>query len=205
MRSPRVAVSSLFLVLLVLCASSFASSDTSFSNNGGTLSGSNAGLSLSGSTLVAVSGYNGNSAIGDLGTLSFTTGALTSGSLQQGGTFAAGGTFNIQGNGTDGLNGTLFAGSFTSPVTWTLVTLANGTHNYTLSGVVTGTMNGMTVSGVTVQLTVNSGKGYFDGAIAVASGETNVTSTVPEPSTLALFGSGLVGMISLARRKLALR
>jgi len=205
MRSPRVAVSSLFLVLLVLCASSFASSDTSFSNNGGTLSGSNAGLSLSGSTLVAVSGYNGNSAIGDLGTLSFTTGALTSGSLQQGGTFAAGGTFDIQGNGTDGLNGTLFSGSFTSPVTWTLVTLANGTHNYTLSGVVTGTMNGMTVSGVTVQLTVNSGKGYFDGAIAVASGETNVTSTVPEPSTLALFGSGLVGMISLARRKLALR
>jgi hypothetical protein len=44
-------------------------------------------------------------------------------------------------------------------VTWTLLTLANETHNYTLFGTVSGTTNtGMSTVGVTLQLTINTGK-----------------------------------------------
>jgi len=195
-----------FLTLLVLALplASFAGSSVDFTNSGGTLAGSNTGLSLTGSTLIAVNGLGGGLITGNnLGTLSFSTGALTSGSLQMGGTFAAGGTFSITGNGTDGIpTGTIFNGSFTGPVTWTLITLANGTHNYTLTGSLTGTWyNGATISGATVQLTINTGKGFFNGSTTISSGDTNFT-TVPEPGTLGLLGAGLVGVAGFARRKL---
>jgi hypothetical protein len=195
----------LSLLVLALPLAAFAGSNVDFTNSGGTLSGTNSGLSLTGSTLVAVNGLGGGLQTGnDLGTLSFSTGALTSGSLQTGGTFAAGGSFVITGNGTDGVpNGVIFNGAFTGPVTLTLVTLANGTHNYTLTGSLSGTWyNGSTVGGATVQLTVNTGKGFFNGLTRVSSGDTNFTTTVPEPGSLGLLGTGLISMVGLVRRKL---
>src|SRR2546423_487155 len=61
MISRKSVVASLFLLsCLTLATASFASSDTDFSNSGGTLTGTSAGLSLTGSTLVAVNGYNGD-------------------------------------------------------------------------------------------------------------------------------------------------
>jgi hypothetical protein len=181
---------------------SSASSDTDFSNAGGTLTGSNAGLSLSGSTLVGITGYMGNPIItGDLGTVTFTTGALSSGDLQQGATFSAGGSLTITGNGTDGLTGTLFDGTFAGPVSWVLTTLSNGTHHYTLTGVVTGTMGAMTVNGVTVQLTINTGEGFFNGSTQIAGGDTSVVGSVPEPSTLAMLGTGVLSLGGIVRRK----
>lgn len=192
------------LTCMFLPALATASSDTDFSNSGGTLSGTDAGLSLTGSGLIAVTGFNGGGLVtGDLGTVSFTTGALTGGDLQMGGTFASGGTFTISGNGTGGLpNGVIFSGTFSGSVTWTLATLANGTHNYTLTGVVTGTMGGMNVNGVTVQLTINTGKGFFNGSTLIAGGDTTVESSVPEPSMLLMFGTGGLSMLGIARRKL---
>lgn len=122
----------LWMVLLALALPMMAFADNSvdFTNSGGTLSGSSAGLSLSGSELIAVNGLNGMSLVtGDLGSMSFSTGGMTSGNLQMGATFAAGGTFQIMGNGSNGIpNGVLFNGAFDGPVTWTLITLANGTH-----------------------------------------------------------------------------
>src|SRR5579863_10197959 len=117
------------LLALALPMAAFASSGVDFTNSGGTLSGSSEGLSLSGSELISVNGLNGMGDVtGDLGSVSFTTGSLSGGSLQMGGTFNAGGSFVIDGNGTNGIpSGALFTGSFTGPVTWTLVTLANGT------------------------------------------------------------------------------
>lgn len=172
-----------------------------FSDSGGVLSGSKAGLSLSGSTLISVLNLGGGSPMtGDLGTVTFTTGSLNSGSLSMGGTFAAGGAFTIDGNGTGGLaNGVLFSGSFARPVTWTLITLANGTHDYTLTGVVTGSMGGMDVSGVTVQLSVNTGKHYFDGSSELAGGDSTLFTSVPEPSTLSLFGTGSLALLGTLR------
>jgi len=199
----------LVVFALALPMASFANSSVEYANSGGTLSGSSSGLSLSGSVLIAVNGLNGGGLISgnDLGSVSFQTGALTSGSLHMGGTFAGGGSFTITGNGTNGIpNGTLFSGTFDGPVSWTLVTLANGTHNYALMGTLMAGP-GFSLDGVTVQLTINTGKGFFNGSTTIAYGETNIVSSVtrgvvPEPGSLSLTGIGLIALAGLARRKL---
>ncbi len=201
----------LTVLALALPAAVFADSSIDYTNSGGTLAGSSSGLTLSGSTLVAVNGLIGGLITGnDLGSVSFTTGALSSGSLQMGGTFAAGGTFTISGNGSNGIpNGALFTGTFDGPATWTLITLANGTHNYILSGTLTGSGDtGTATSGVTVQLTINTGKGFFNGSTNISSGDTNISSggvtrgVVPEPGSLSLMGAGLIALAGVARGKL---
>jgi hypothetical protein len=192
------------IVALALPIAASASSQIDFTNSGGTLTGTSSGLSLTGSTLIAVNGLNGGGLItgSNLGSVTFSTGALLTGSLQSGGTFAGGGSFTIAGNGSNGVpNGVIFSGTFSGPLTWTLVTLPNGTHNYTLTGVVSGILaNGSSASGVTVQLTINTGKGYFNGWTSISSGDTNIV--VPEPGSLSLIGTGLITLAGAIRRKL---
>jgi hypothetical protein len=51
-----------------------------------------------------------------------------------------------------------------------------------------------------VQLTINTGKGYFNGCTTISSGDTNIV--VPEPGSLSLLGTGLIGLAGVVRRKL---
>jgi len=186
----------LAVLALALPLAAFADSQIGVSNKGGTVTGNSSSLSLSGSVLISY-----GSAVGsNLGSVTFTTGAFTSGNAQIGGTLAGGGSFVITGNGSNGVtNGVLFSGTFDSGATWSYTTLKNGTHNYTLTGTLTGS-NG--VVGTTVQLTVNTGKGFFNGSAALESGDTSLT--VPEPGTLSLLGTGLIGLAGAIRRKLSL-
>src|SRR5262249_37985356 len=130
----------LAVLALALPLAAFADSQIGVTNRGGTITGNSSGLSLSGSTLIAYGVAQGS----NLGSLSFTTGAFTSGNAQNGGTLAPGGTFTITGNGTNGVpSGVLFSGTFTS-ASWNLITNANGTHNYVLQAEVS---NGSGVTG----------------------------------------------------------
>jgi trimeric autotransporter adhesin len=130
--------------------------------DGGTLTGSSAGLSASGATITQY-----NNITGTLGTVSFSTGSLTVGSLPAGGTFNGGGSVVVSTNGSDGsYNGTIFSGSFNGTAVLAVVTLANGTHEYTLSGSVANVFG---QSGV-LQSTFNTGKGFFNGATTLSTG-----------------------------------
>jgi len=198
----RVVVLALLALALALPMAAWADGIV-LVNQFGSIGISDAGISSTQSQLTQFNGIvapKGHS----LGSVSFTTGALVSGSIAAGGVFSStGSTFVVIGKGNYGEpKGTIFSGSFVGPITWTL-TSAPGIKDltYSLTGTIQGMLyNGRIVSGVTTQnfYTVQP---QLDGGIAHIRGGITTFST-PEPGTLGLLGAGLVGVAGMFRRKL---
>lgn len=194
------------LALLALALPMVAwAGEIDISNQFGSISISNAGISSVGSQLTGWDKIKGVH-----GSVSFSTGALTAGSYLTGGTFSsAGSTFVVLGVGkwAKALTGqtknpvTLFSGSFTGPINWTIFSTTKNSTTYQLSGAIQGMLyTGRIVSGVTTQyLTATNGQ-WAAGKGHITMGSSGLSA--PEPETLGLLGTGLVGIAGLFRRKL---
>ena len=166
----------------------------------GTISISNVGITSKGSQLIQ---FNGINAGHSLGSVSFSTGALISGSIQAGGVFSSvGAIFKVVGMGNGGQpKGVIFSGAFVGPITWTLISQTGQRLNFQLTGALSGQLyNGNTVSGTTTQTFNTTVAQLAKGIVHITSGQTHLTS-VPEPGTLGLLGLGLLGIAHKIRGK----
>lgn len=195
----------LALLALALPIATWADTIT-LTNQFGTVSMTNAGIVSKGMELTSFNGIvppKGHS----LGSVSYSTGALTSGSIAGGGAFTSvGSSFVVVGKGNFGQpKGVIFNGAFvggTDSIKWTLISQVGQTIKYELTGKISGQLyTGRIVNGTTTQdITTHPGQ-LAHGIGHATLGNTQITT--PEPGTLGLLGTGLLGIAGTFRRKKA--
>jgi hypothetical protein len=195
------------LALLAMAVSVAASAGTiDIVNQFGSISITSSGIS---STQSQLKMFNGIVAAPNqaLGTVNFATGACLSGCNGSGipgnsATFSSVGSSFVVTCATAACGGhiTLFSGAFVGPITWTLVSQSGQSLVFSLSGEIQGMLsNGQFVTGNTTQTIFTATGQLSEGIGHIRIGNSSLV--VPEPGTLGLLGTGLVGIAGVFRRK----
>lgn len=198
------------LLALALPAAAFASG-IDFTDQFGGISVTSSGIVSTGVQLKSWDGIVATT--GALGSVFFQTGACLTNCSNF---FAGNSTFSSVGSVFDivchqsacgGNNVALFTGSFVGPITWTLAAASNcpatHPHCFEISGTIAGMLaDGRSVTGTTEQFAFSSRGQLSQGIGHISHGGGNIV--VPEPGTLSLLGTGLLGIAGFFRRQLGL-
>jgi hypothetical protein len=199
------------VLMLALAIAAFAKSSLVCTNTGGRIQ-AKSGKLVESAQFTAFAG-SGETITGNLGHVAYQTGSFTGRTLTGSAdtySFAAGGFFTITSNGSGLPTGTVFTGTSISPVTFvgTFNPAAGGGAGAwycTLTGTIAETLgNGVRrgwANGETAQITFDMPGHVPLSSTVRGNGGSTTASTVPEPGTLGLLGTGLVGIACLVRRK----